>query len=82
MSILQFLNLARKIDKFRKIGIFKRNSALNYSMVKKFHTTRLDLNIKKTFSTIFEFSILRAKIDKFRKIRGEEILHKRTRLEY
>ena len=44
---------------FQKIWIFEYNSALNCSTVKKFHMRRLDLNTKKLFSAIFEFSILR-----------------------
>ena len=37
-------------------------------MVKKFHMRRLDLNNNKPLSAIFEFSILKGKIAKFRKI--------------
>ena len=36
--------------KFRKIWIFKHNSALNNSMVKKFHMTEVDLNTNKPYS--------------------------------
>ena len=32
---------------FREIEISERNSALNYSVVKKFYMRKLDLNIKK-----------------------------------
>ena len=47
---------------FQKIRIFEHNSALNYSMVKKFHVRRLDSSTKKFILTLFEFSILRVKI--------------------
>ena len=44
---------------YQNIWIFEHNSALNYSTVKKFHMWKLDLNTKKLFSAIFEFSILK-----------------------
>ena len=68
MAILEFLNLTWKIDKFRKIWIFEHNSALKYSMVKKFRLRRLNVNSKKIISIIFELYILRVKITKFRKV--------------
>ena len=46
---------------FRKIWIFKHISALNYSVVKKFHIRRLDLDTKKAFLDIFDVLILREK---------------------
>ena len=52
-----------KIFKFRKIQIFERNLTPNYWSVKKFYMRRVDLNIKKQLS-VFEFSILSAKIAK------------------
>ena len=58
-GILEFWNLTWNITKFRKIRIFEHNSALNYSMGKKFHMWGLDLNTyKTTFGdfAIFEFN--------------------------
>ena len=34
---LEFLNLTRKIAKFRKIGTFEQISASNFSVLKIFH---------------------------------------------
>ena len=61
-----------KIAKFLKIWIFKHNSALNYSTVKKFHMKELDMNThthththtqKKLHLAILEFFNLTGKID-------------------
>ena len=55
-TILEFSNFGGSKGgntEFQKIWIFEHNSALNYSMVKKFHTRRLDFNIKNPFSMIF-----------------------------
>ena len=71
LAILEFLNLAGKIAKFRKIRIFECNSGLNYRRKTKFHISRLDMNTKKSFSAILEFAILsgykRKKALKFKK---------------
>ena len=52
--------------------VFKRNSAPNYLTMTKLYMEQLDLNTKKLFSAIFEFSILRnggsGENAKFRKI--------------
>ena len=62
--------LRGEIAKFRKIRIFKHNSALNYSTMKKFHMRGLDLNTqKKKKMSILEFLKLIGNIAKFRKIR-------------
>ena len=45
--IIKFLIIWVKIAKFRRIRIFKRNSALNYSTVKKFRMKKLDLDTKR-----------------------------------
>ena len=45
--------------KFRKILILKHNSALEYLTMTKFHIGRLELIIKKYFSAILKFLILR-----------------------
>ena len=45
-AILEFLILTEKIAKFKKVWIFEYNSFLNYSIVMKFHMTKLDLNNK------------------------------------
>ena len=55
LAILEFSILSWKIAKFGKIRIFEFNSALNYSMVKKFHMWRLDLNNKKLHLEILQF---------------------------
>ena len=57
-------------NEIRKNWIFKRNSALNYLTMTKFHIGRLDLNNEKCFSAILELSIQRGgkggKTQKFR----------------
>ena len=68
-EIFDFIGWEGGKAKFRKIRVFERNSAPNYSIVKKGQMKRLDLNTKKSISAIFEFSILRGEIAKFRKIR-------------
>ena len=56
-TILEFSILKGKNIVFQnvEIQIFKCNSTLNYSMVKNFHLSWLDLNTKKPFSVIFDF---------------------------
>ena len=64
-----FFDFKGKIAKFRKIWIFKINSALKCTIVRKFHLRRQDLN-----STIFAnlkfsfFGMVRRKNVTFRKI--------------
>ena len=71
--IFEFSILRVKIVKLLKIWIFKHNSALNYSTVKKFNMKELELNThthtkkKNTYLAIFEFFNLTGKIDKSRK---------------
>ena len=69
-AILEFriLNEVRKKEaKFRKTEIFEHNPAPNCFTVKNSYTRGLDLNDKKAFLAILEFSIEREKITKFRK---------------
>ena len=81
MAILEFLIERRKVGLFRKkkkkIQIFERNSVLTYFSVTKIHIRKLDLNTKKQFSSILEFSVLKKKkgvggVCKFRKIQTFE----------
>ena len=69
MSILEFLNLKEKTAKFRKIRIFEHYSALNYTMEKKFHMRRLNLNNKKVHLANLQLLNLSRNIAKFWKIR-------------
>ena len=71
--ILEFFNSTWKITKLKKNQIFEHDSALNYATVKNFPFRRLDLNTKKHFHTIFEFSIISGNFTKFEKFRFSNI---------
>ena len=55
LNTKKFWILREKIAKFWKIRIFKQNSALSYSTLKKFPMRVLDLNAKKITFGDFEF---------------------------
>ena len=58
-SILRWVKGRKKLFLFQKFQIFEHNSATNNCRVRKFLMWNLDLNIKKPFSVILEFLILR-----------------------
>ena len=60
-------DIREKDVKFKKIQIFKHNSIPNCFTIRNSYMRGLDLNTKKTFLAILEFSISRGEISRFRK---------------